>query len=113
MYHNNLLRYKPLKNACLSVSECFGYRRGVPILKLGGYPYQNTIKCSTVKTKINLICAINDRQNESTRQIQQQNKIKKPEGKQQRNAKICVTKTCFSVFQFRISWVKHSKPHFS
>ena len=74
MYHNNLLRYKHLKNACLTVSEHFGYRRGVPILKQGGYPYQNTIKHSTVKTKINLISALNDRQNESTRKTQQQNK---------------------------------------
>ena len=59
------------------MSDCFrafGYRRGVPRLKWGGYPYQNTIKHSTVKTKINLISALNDRQNESTRKKQQQNK---------------------------------------
>ena len=42
--------------------------------EMGGYPYQNTIKHSTVKTKINLISALNDRQNESTRKTQQQNK---------------------------------------
>ena len=74
MYHNNLLRYKPLKNVCLSVLQCFGYRRGGTHTEMGGYPYQNTIKHPTVKTKINLICGINDRQNESTRQTQQQNK---------------------------------------
>ena len=65
------------------MSDCFRafwIQKGGTHTKMGGYPYQNTIKHSTVKTKINLISALNDRQNESTRKTQQQNK-KKPEGK--------------------------------
>ena len=52
----------------------FVLEQGYPYQNGGGYPYQNTVKHSTVKTKINLISALNDRQNESTRKTQQQNK---------------------------------------
>ena len=114
MYHNNLLRYKHLKNACLTVSEHFGYRRGEPIPKQGVYPYQNMIKHSSVITKINLISTINGRQNESRRETQLQNKKTRREmaRKQQRNVKIGLSTKPISVcFSLGSLLGKHCKPH--
>ena len=61
----------------LFVLECFNLGIGVPILKCGVYSYQNTMKCSSIKKK--LISITNDRQNESRKETQLQNK--KTEGK--------------------------------
>ena len=98
----------------MSVSDCFGYKRGAPILKQGVYPYRNMIKCLSVIKKIKVISTINDRQNESRRETQLQNKIKtrrEMAGKQQRNAKIdvCIKHVLVSFGLGSLSG-KHCKP---